>query len=158
MQCFASHAPCPLPPLCPSCSLLLTTALFSVSVSLFCCTYKSVVLFRCHKRVRVHSICLCLTYFTSIVVVHSLSRVQCFGTPWTAAWQTSLAFTVSQSLLRLMSVESVMPSNHLIVCHPLFLLLSIFPSIRVFFYESVLCIRWPKYWSFSFSIRPSNEY
>ena len=104
-----------------------------------------------------HSICLCLTYFTSIVV-HSLSRVQCFGTPWTAAWQTSLAFTVSQSLLRLMSVESVMPSNHLIVCHPLFLLLSIFPSIRVFFYESVLCIRWPKYWSFNFSIRPSNEY
>ena len=85
-------------------------------------------------------------------------HVRLFGTPQTAGPQASLSITSSWSLLKVMSIESVMPSNHLIVCHPLFLLLSIFPSIRVFFYESVLCIRWPKYWSFSFSIRPSNEY
>ena len=77
--------------------------------------------------------------------------------PWTAACQTPLSFTISRSLLRLMSIESVMPSNQLILCHPL-LLPSIFPSIRVFSNESVLHIRWPKYWSFSFSISPSNEY
>ena len=80
-------------------------------------------------------------------------------TPWTAAHQASLSITNSQSLLKLMSIESVMPSNHLILCrHPLLLLSSVFPSIRVFSSESVLCIRWPKYWSFSFSISPSNEY
>ena len=79
-------------------------------------------------------------------------------TPWTAACQASLSITNSQSLLKLMSIESVMPSNHLILCHPLFLLPSIFPSIRVFSNKSVLHIRWPKYWSFSFSIRPSNKY
>ena len=79
-------------------------------------------------------------------------------TPWTAARQASLSFTISQSLLKLMSIESVMPSNHLILCYPLLLLFSIFPSIRVFSSESVLHIRWPKYWSFSFSICPSNEY
>ena len=78
--------------------------------------------------------------------------------PCTAARQASLSFTISWSLLKLMSVESVMPSNHLILCYPLLLLPSIFPSIRVFSNESVLCIRWPKYWSFSFSISPSNEY
>ena len=78
--------------------------------------------------------------------------------PQTAAQQASLSFTISRSLLRLMSIESVMPSNHLILRHPLLLLPSIFPSIRVFSNESVLCIRWPKYWSFSFSISPSNEY
>ena len=78
--------------------------------------------------------------------------------PWTAAHQASLPFTITISLLKLMSVESVMPSNHLILCHPLLLLTSIFPSIRVFSNESVLCTRWPKYWSFSFSISPSNEY
>ena len=77
---------------------------------------------------------------------------------WTAARQTSLSITNSQSLLKLMSTESVMPSNHLILCHPLLLPPSIFPSIRVFSNESVLCIRWPKYWSFSFNISPSNEY
>ena len=77
-------------------------------------------------------------------------------TPWTAACQTSLSFTISWSLLKLMSIKSVMPSNHLILCCPLFLLLSIFPSIRVFSNESALCIRWPKYWNFSIS--PSNEY
>ena len=79
-------------------------------------------------------------------------------TPRTAARQASLSFTISQSLLRLMSIQSMMPSNHLILCHPLLFLPSIFPSIRVFSNESVLCIRWPKYWSFSFSISPSNEY
>ena len=81
-----------------------------------------------------------------------------FATPWPAACQASLSITNSQSLLKLMSIESVMPSNHLILCHPLLLLHSIFPSIRVFSNESVLPIRWPKYWSFSFSISPSNEY
>ena len=80
-------------------------------------------------------------------------------TPWTAALQASLSITNSQSLFRFMSIKSVMPSNHLILCpHPLLLLPSIFPSIRVFSNESVLCIRWPKFWSFSFSISPSNEF
>ena len=88
----------------------------------------------------------------------SLSRVWLFATPWTAAFQASLPITSSQSLLKPMLIESVMPSNHLILCHPLLLLPSIFPSIRVFSNESVLCIRWPKYWSFSFSISYSNEY
>ena len=90
--------------------------------------------------------------------VHSLSRVRLFETPWTAARQASLSIINSQSLLKLMSIESVMPSNHVILCHPLLLLPSIFPSIRVFSNESVLHMRWPKYWSFSFSINPSNEY
>ena len=79
-------------------------------------------------------------------------------TPWTAAHQASLSITNSWSLLKLMSIESVMPSDHLILCRPLLLLPSIFPSIRVFLNKSVLCSRWPKYWSFSFSICPSNEY
>ena len=79
-------------------------------------------------------------------------------TPWTAACQASLSFTISQSLLKLMSIESVMPSNHLILCRPLLLLPSIFPSITVFSRQSALPIRWSKYWSFSFSISPSNEY
>ena len=79
-------------------------------------------------------------------------------TPWTAARQASLSIAKSQSLFKLMSIESVMPSNHLILCHPLLLQPSIFPSIRAFSNESVPCIRWPKYWSFSFSISPSNEY
>ena len=90
--------------------------------------------------------------------VQSLSHVQLFATPWAAACQPSLSITNSQSLLKLMSIESVMPSNHLILCHPLLLPPSIFPSIGVFSNESVLCIRWPKYWSFSFSISPSNEH
>ena len=90
--------------------------------------------------------------------VQSLSHVWLFATPWTAARQASLSITNSQSLLRLKSIELVMPSNHLIFCHPLLLLPSIFPSIRVFSNESVLRIRWPKYWSFSFSISPSSEY
>ena len=90
------------------------------------------------------------------VVVQSLSPVWLFGTPWTAACQASLSFTVSWSLLKLMSINSVMPSDHLILCHPLFLLLSIFPSVRVFSIESAVHIRWPQYWNFSIS--PSNEY
>ena len=90
--------------------------------------------------------------------VQSLSRVRPFATPWTAACQVSLSITNSQSLLKLMSIALVMPSNHLILCWSLLLLPSIFPSIRVFANESALCIRWPKYWSFSFSISPSNEY
>ena len=92
------------------------------------------------------------------VVVQSLSPVRLFVTPWTAVHQTPLSFPVSQSLLRLMSIEPVIPSNHLILCHPLLLPPSIFPSIRGFSCESVLGIRWPKYWSFSFKISPSNEY
>ena len=90
--------------------------------------------------------------------VQSLSRVQLLATPWTAAGQASLSNTSSQSLLKAMSIELVMPSNHLIFCHPLLLLPSIFPSIRVFANESALCIRCPKYWSFNLSISPSSEY
>ena len=90
--------------------------------------------------------------------VRSLSHVQFSATPWTAAHQASLSITNSQSLLRLMSIESVMPSNHLILCCPLLLLPSIFPSTRVFSSVSALHIRWPKYWSFGFSISPSSEY
>ena len=98
------------------------------------------------------------TRFSSIQSVQSLSRVQLFVTPWTAAGQASLSITNSRSYLRLMTIESVMPSKHLILCHPLLLPTSIFPSIRVFSNESVLHIRWPKDWHFSFSISPFTEY
>ena len=94
----------------------------------------------------------------TVVVVQSLSHIRLFATPWTAACQASLSITNSRSVLKLMSIESVMSSSHLILCRPLLLLPSIFPSIRVFSNESALHIRWPKYWSFSFSISPSNEY
>ena len=94
----------------------------------------------------------------SVSSVQLVSRIRLFATPWTAAHQASLSITSSQSLLKLMIIESVIPSNHLILCHSLLLLPSIFPSIRVFSNESVLPIRWPKYWCFSFSISPSNEY
>ena len=97
-------------------------------------------------------------FFNTFSSVQSLSLVWLFVTPWTAAWQASLSITNSQSLPKLMSIESVMPSNHLILCHPLLLPPSIFPSIRAFSDESVLRIRWPKNWSFSFNISPSNEY
>ena len=90
--------------------------------------------------------------------VQSLSHVQLFVTPWTAARQACLSITSSRSLPKLMSIELVMPSNHLILCCPLLLLPSIFPSIRLFSNESVLHFRWPKYWSFSFNISPSNEH
>ena len=95
--------------------------------------------------------------FNLFISVQLLSRFLLLATPWTAAHQASLSITNSWSLLKLMSIESVMPSNHLILCRPL-LLSSVFPSISVFSDESVLHIRWPKYWSFSFSISPSNEY
>ena len=91
-------------------------------------------------------------------VAQSLSGVWLFVTPWTVARQASQSITSSCTLLKLMPIESVMPSYHLILCHPFLLPPSIFPSMRVFFKESVLCIRWLKYWSFSFSISPSNEY
>ena len=90
--------------------------------------------------------------------VQLLSHVRLFATPWTVAHQASLSMVNSQSLLKLMSIESVMPSNHLILCHPLLLLPSVFPSIRVFSNESTLHTRWPKYWHFSFSISSSSEY
>ena len=90
--------------------------------------------------------------------IQSLSHVQLFAAPWTAACQASLSITSSRNLLKCMPIESVMPSNHLILCHPLPLLPSIFPRIRDFSNESMHHIRWPKYWSFSFSISPFNEY
>jgi len=97
----------------------------------------------------------CPSIFSS---VKSPCHIQFFVTPWTAAHQASLSITNSQTLLKLMSIKSVIPSNHLILCHPLLLLPSFFPIIRVFSNESILCIRWPKYWSFSFNISLSNEY
>ena len=99
-----------------------------------------------------------MSKFKSISSVQFLSHVRLFVTPWTAARQASLSIINSHSLFKLMSIESVMPSNHLILCHPLLRLPSIFPSIRVFSNESALCIRWPKYWSFIFNISPSNEH
>ena len=90
--------------------------------------------------------------------VQLLSRVWLFATPWTAAFQTTLSITNSQSLLKLMFIESVMPSNHLILCHPLLLPSSIFPSIKIFSNKSVIRIRWPEYWSFRFNNSPPNEY
>ena len=93
-----------------------------------------------------------------VVVVQSLSCVRLFATPWTAAHQPFLSFTISRSLLKLLSIELVMPSNHLILCHPFLPFPSIFPNIRIFSNESAFRIRWPKYWSFSFSICPSSEY
>ena len=110
--------------------------------------------------------CIHTTSFSSIttlrrlpyLVVQSLCRVRLFATPWTPAHQDFLSFTISQSLLKLMSIESMMPSNHFTLCRPILLLPSVFPSIRVFFRELALRIRWPKYWSFSFSVSPSNEY
>ena len=93
-----------------------------------------------------------------VAVVQSLSHVQLFETPWTVAHQASLTFTISQSLLKLLSIELVTPFNHLILCHPLPLLPSVFASIRIFSHKSALHIRWPKYWSFSFSVSLSNEY
>ena len=93
-----------------------------------------------------------------VLVVQSLSRVWLFMTPWTEACEACLSFTISLNLLKLMSVESVMPFNHLILCHPLLFLPSIFPSIKGFSNESALRLRWPKYWSFSFNLSPSSEY
>ena len=101
---------------------------------------------------------LCCKYFLPFFCCYcSLSRILLFVTPWTTAHQASQFFTISQSLLKFMSINLMMPSNHLIFCRPLFFLPSIFPSIRVFSNELALRIRWPKYWSFTFSISPSNE-
>ena len=111
-----------------------------------------------HRDVDVRILLPGASYFKSISSVRSLSRVQLFATSWTAAHQASLSFTNSQSLLQLMCIESVMPSNHLIFCRPLLLLPSVFPSIRVFSSELALHLRWPKFWSFRFSISPSNGY
>ena len=97
-------------------------------------------------------------YFLPIVVVQLLSHVRIFATPWTAAYLSLLSAAISQSILKFIFIELVMLSNHLILCHHLLLLPSVFPSIRVFSSEFALCIRWPKYWSFSFSISPSNGY
>ena len=99
-----------------------------------------------------------ITLIAEIGSIQLLSHDQLFATPWTAARQASLSITNSQSLLKLRSIESVVPSNHLILCHPLLLLPPISPSIRIFSSESVLRIRWPKYWNFSFSISPSDEH
>ena len=104
------------------------------------------------------SISFIIHYKAQFSSVQSLSHVWLFATPWTAACQASLSITNSRSLPKLMTIELAMPSNHLILCRPLLLLPSIFPNIRVFSNESVLRIRWPRYWSFSFSISPSNEY
>ena len=122
-------------------------------------------LFYCFCFALIHYICLNLTFSvlkkkefqTPVVVVHSLSRVQLFVPPWTAACQASL-FTISQSWLKLMSIESAIPSNHLFLCRPPLLLPSVFSRIRVFTDESALWIRWPKYWSFSFTISLYSEY
>ena len=99
-----------------------------------------------------------LKHFTYCCCCSVTKPVQLFATPWIEIFQASLPINNTQSLLKLVSIKSLMPSNHLNLCHPLLLLPSIFPSIRVFSNESVLCIRWPKYWSFSFSISPSSEY
>ena len=99
-----------------------------------------------------------ITGSKEILYLLLISCVRLFATPWASTHQASLSFTISQSLLKLMSMMLVMPSNHLILCHPFLLLPSIFPSIRVFSNESALHIRWPNYWSFSFSISPSDEY
>ena len=111
-------------------------------------------------RALIYGFCCSFPYYNNPfhLVVQLLSRVRFFATPWTAAHQASLSFTISWSLLKLMSTELVMPSNHLILCHRLLLLPSIFPSIKVFSSELALRIRWLKYCSFSFSISPSNEY
>ena len=106
----------------------------------------------------IHSTNIIECFLNAISSVQLLSRVRLFATPWITARQASLSISNSQSLLKLMFIESVMLSSHPILCHPLLLLPSIFPSIRVFLNESVLHIRWPKYWSFSFSISPSSEY
>ena len=100
----------------------------------------------------------CAHFWVQFSSVQLFSLVLLFVTPWTIACKASLSITNSQSLLKLMSIELVMPSSHFILCGPLLLVLSIFPSIRVFSNESILCIRWPKYWSFKISISPSNEY
>ena len=143
--------------------LLDCFTLFSSSPLFLCCPEMNYLIFEFQvfgqPLLVIHFLTGCVLCFSCCaVVVELLSCVQLFATPWTAAPQASLSFIISQSLLKLMSIESVMPSNHLILCCPLLILPSICPSIRVFSNVSALCIRWPKYWSFSFSISPSNKY
>ena len=124
--------------------------------SFHCCLYSVLYIMELSKNS--YSKNLHLAILSTVIVVQSLSCVWLFVTPWTAAHQASLSFTISGRLLKLLYIESVMLSNHPVFCHPLLLLSSIFPSIRVFSNELALFIRWPKYWSFSFSISPFNEY
>ena len=126
-----------------------------LSCGLFFCKRSFPSMFVCREEPILTPWWIC---FFDFIIVQSLSCVWLFAAPWTAACQASLFFTISLSLLKLMFIESMMPSNHLLLCHSLLFLPSIFPSIRVFSHESVLHIRWPKYWSFSFSISPSDEY
>ena len=128
--------------------------------STYICIYIYYLWSAASRNYTVRKTCLFVPVYSFIqsVVAHLLSHVRLFATPWTAAYQASLSFIISQSVFKLRPSELEMPSNHLILCHPLLLLPSIFPSIRVFSKESALLIRWPKYWSFSFSISPSNEY
>ena len=135
------------------CHLLLLLTLLFPSIRVF-----SIESALCIKWPKYWSFSFSISPSNEFVVFQLLSHVQLFVTPRNAAHQPSLSFIISQSLLKLMSIKSVMPSNHLILCHPLLFLSSIFPRIRVFSNESALCIRWPKYWNFSFSISPSNEY
>ena len=144
-------------------SVLQHSAFFMVKLShLYMTTGKTIALIRWTFAEKVMS--LLFNMLSRLVIaflprsIHSLSCVRLLVTPWTAARQASLSITNSWSLVKLMSIKLVMPSNHLILCSSLLLLPSIFPSIRVISNESVLCIRWPKYWSFSFSISPSNKY
>ena len=134
--------------------LALNSKLFKLTAnySIYCCCDDQAI-----WRILYGSFFLVRKKENSTVVVQLLSHVQLFATLWTATHQASLSFTTSQSLLKHMPTYSVMLSNHFILCHPL-LLPSVFPSIKAFSNESVLCIRWPKYWSFSFRISPSNEY
>ena len=131
-------------------SILLLNLIYSVIRSDY---YISLL---CSRANPPNSLSICM-HLLSSSVQFSHSVMSNSATPWTAAHQASLSITSSRSSLRLTSIESVMPSNHLILCRPLFLPPSIFPRIRVFSNVSVLCIRWPEYWSFSFSISPSNE-
>ena len=140
-ECLNLFLPLPLP------SFLLPSLSF-LSLSSWLCTSRD-----CVPKSEYMSLGSKIT-----MAVESLGCVWLFASPWFAARQASLSFTISWSLLKLKSIESVMPSNHLILCYPLLPLPSIFPGIRVFSNESALCSRWPKYWSFSFSISPSNEF
>ena len=130
-------------------------------LSSFTCLFKQEIYFRKGLWLRFTGLWIFLLFWLFIYYFSSvqlLSRVQLFANPWTATWQASLFITYSPNLLKPMSIKSMMPSNHLILCRPLLFLPSISPSIRVFSSESFLHIRWPKYWSFSFSVSPSNEY
>ena len=122
---------------------------------IFCCDFLKKILCGPFLKSLLNLLQYC---FCFVVVVQSLNHVPLFATSWTAAGQASPSFTISWSLLKLMSIESVKPSNHLVLCHPLLPLPSVFPSIRVFSSELSLRIRWPKYWSFSLRISPFNQY